>query len=329
MSLRSGELIGDTGCGPLRGRYGTMGQVIRFELLDSRAAPRGCGARASRLDRAAREGLRRAASFELTPPSGPFTDSLVLRDGSGAEILRFDVDDIGDLETEEWRLASYTVDGQTNAAAASLPAVLAFRPDGGPRPQRSSSGDITGSSGCNGFVGTYTRHGDLITFDDLEPTEAACPADLAAQEAAMLDVLRAPSVTLALAPDRLRLSTDGTRDALELVTVTPLEGSTWLLGSIPGKPRPKAPVTLRLDDGVVTGEGPCGAYAGTYQTDGLFVSIRDLRAEAEADCPRRERQRELFSALERATLLERDQPVLVMLDAQGQLVARFKRPGAP
>ena len=145
----------------------------------------------------------------------------------------------------------------------------------------------------------------------------------------MAAVLRAPSVTLALAPDRLTLMATGTDDALELVTATPLEGSTWLLGSIPGKPRPKTPVTLRLEGGVVSGEGPCGAYTGTYRTDGLFVSIRELRASAEADCPRRERQREFFSALERATLLERDQPVLGMLDAQGQVMARFKRPGAP
>ena len=87
-------------------------------------------------------------------------------------------------------------------------------------------------------------------------------------------------------------------------------------------------MTLRLDAGVVSGEGPCGPYIGTYRTDGLFVAFRDLQGTAEGDCPRRDRQRELFSALERAVLLERDQPALGMLDAQGQLVARFKRPGA-
>jgi heat shock protein HslJ len=212
---------------------------------------------------------------------------------------------------------------------ASLPAVLAFRSDGRSGPERRSEGEVTGSSGCNGIVGAYSREADVITLADLEVTGADCPADLAAREAAMAAVLRSPSVTLALAPDRLTLMATGTDDALELVTSTPLEGSTWLLGSIPGKPRPKTPVTLRLDGGVVNGEGPCGAYTGTYRTDGLFVAIRGLRASAEADCPRRERQRELFSALERATLLERDQPVLDMLDAKGQVVARFKRPGAP
>jgi heat shock protein HslJ len=306
-----------------------MGDAIRLELLDTFAAPSGCGAKASRLDKVAQEGLRRTASFELAGPSGPLTDELILRDGGGAEILRFEVDDIGGLETEEWQLVSYTVDGQPTAAVVNLPAVLAFRPDRGAGPQRRSTGDVTGSSGCNGIVGTYSREGDLLAFGDLEPTEAACPVDLAAQEAAMLGVLRAPSVALALTPDRLTLRATGTDDALELMTATPFEGSTWLLGSIPGKPRPKGPVTLRLDAGVVSGEGPCGAYTGTYRTDGIFVSIRDLRGPAEEGCPRRERQRELFSALERAVLLERDRPVLGMLDAQGQLVARFKRPGAP
>jgi hypothetical protein len=86
---------------------------------------------------------------------------------------------------------------------------------------------------------------------------------------------------------------------------------------------------MRLDDGVVSGEGPCGPYSGTYRTDGVFVAFADLQGSGDEDCPRRARQRELFSALERAVLLERDQPALAMLDARGELVARFKRPGAP
>ena len=170
MSLRAGELTGHTGCGPLRGRYGTMGKVIRLELVDVPAKGQDCGARAERLDKAAREGLRRAASFELLPPNGPFTDSLVLRDGGGTEILRYEVDDIGGLETEEWQLESYTVDGQTEAAVASLPAVLAFRSDGGSGLERRSEGEVTGSSGCNGIVGTYSREADVVTLADLELT---------------------------------------------------------------------------------------------------------------------------------------------------------------
>jgi heat shock protein HslJ len=221
------------------------------------------------------------------------------------------------------------VDGGTVPAAASLPAVLAFRATHGSGAGQRSDGHVTGSSGCNGIVGTFTRDARLLRLGELEVTEAACPTDLAAQEAAILSVLRAPSVSLSLAPDRLVLTATDSGDSLSFVTSTPLEGSTWLLGSIPGKPRPKSPVTLHLEDGLVSGEGPCGPYTGTYATDGLFVAIGDLQGAGDADCPRRERQRELFSALERAVLLERDRPVLDMLDAQGDLVARFKRPGAP
>ena len=47
LTLRAGTLSGDTGCGPLRGSYGTMGSAIRFELLDVPRAARGCGDRAT------------------------------------------------------------------------------------------------------------------------------------------------------------------------------------------------------------------------------------------------------------------------------------------
>ncbi len=62
MTLRAGELTGHTGCGPLRGRYGTMGEVIRFELVDVPAEGQDCGARA---DAAGQGGTGRPAPRSL------------------------------------------------------------------------------------------------------------------------------------------------------------------------------------------------------------------------------------------------------------------------
>ena len=145
----------------------------------------------------------------------------------------------------------------------------------------------------------------------------------------MMAVLEAAALTIDLPADRLVLTSADTGERLELVTSTPLEGSTWLLTRIAGQPRPNEPVTLRLVDGQVSGEGPCGPYAGRYDSDGLFISFSGMSSSKLEACPERGWQRELLATLERAVLLDRDQPQLRFLDAGGRIVARFARPAGP
>lgn len=327
LTLRAGSMQGSGGCGRLRGRYGRMGDVIRIAVRDAPATD--CAERTSLIEKAMVDGLGRTVTFEIVPSAEPLGEELVLRDGEDTELLRFAVDDVGSLTDESWLLTSYTVSGQARPAATSQAAVLAFEADGGSRLRRQWEGNVVGSSGCNGIVGVYARDGDMLRFRDLEVTPAPCPSGLASQEAAMLAVLDSTFVSLDLPPDRLVLSSIDTGDRLEFVASAPLEGSTWLLAAIPGRPNADTPVTLRLEAGLVTGEGPCSPYTGRYASDGVFIRFHELSGAGVDDCAEKKRQREFLAALGRAVLLDRNQPQLGLLDARGEAVARFKRPTGP
>ena len=236
------------------------------------------------------EGLRGAFAFEIAAAAGiPGDGALVLRDGEGVAVLRFAVDDVSSLTDETWLLTSYTV-GRADPACLhrARPPCWHSRPMGDRACAGEGQGDTVGSSGCNGIVGVYARDADLLRFRDLEVTPAPCPADLAAQEAAILAVLESSVVSLDLPPDRLVLTSADTGERLEFVTSTPLEGSTWLLAAIPGRSDTETPVTLRLEGGIVTGEGPCGPYRGRYATDGIFIRFHEVSGSAVRGLPREE-----------------------------------------
>jgi heat shock protein HslJ len=277
-----------------------------------------------------RTALQRAASVEVTADAAG--DQLVVRDAAGIEILRFEPDDVAALEAAEWRLSSYVKAGASIAADPDQVAVLAFRATERGAAERRSSGEAVGSSGCNGFLATYTRAGDVLRFGELESSDAPCIPALQAQEAAILAVLGSPETILDLPADRLILTEPESEDRLEYVTSTPLEGTTWRLERLAGSPGRLGVVTMRLSDGAVEGEGPCGSYHGTYDTDGSFITFRGVAAERSPErastCPRADRERALLRALTDTVLVDRSGPGLRLLDVRGRVVARFSPAGA-
>jgi heat shock protein HslJ len=304
-----------------------MGHALR--LLPRTPADAPCAAPARAVATSMFKGLVRAAGFAVEPASDAAGPTLVLHDAAAAEILRFVPDDVGTLTDETWTLTALTLDGQPRSAVSGAGAELAFTIDGIARRDRQERGSMVGSSGCNGILATFERSGDRLRFGDLETTGAPCPADLAAQESAVLAVLASDDLELELPPDRLVLTDRASGDGLELTSSAPLEGSTWLLREVAGRGSPEMPVTLRLADGRLAGEGPCGPYEGSYATDGRFIDIDDLRGTDGAGCGARVQQRELLLALDRAVLLDRRPPRLRLLDAAGALVATFTRPPGP
>jgi heat shock protein HslJ len=187
-----------------------------------------------------------------------------------------------------------------------------------------------GSSGCNGFLGTYARAGDVLRFGELETSDAPCASTLAAQEGTILAVLGGSAAILDLPADRLILAAPESGDRLEYVTTTPLEGTTWRLERLAGSPGRLGVVTLRLSDGRVEGEGPCGGYRGGYATDGRFITFLSVTSELEREssCPRAARERALFRAFADTVLVDRSGPGLRLLDVRGRVVARFSPAGA-
>jgi len=324
LTLRAGRMTGSGGCTPLRGRYARIGAAIAIQL--QRPPRTTCAARSVAVQRAMLAALQRAASAEVVEEGG--AHRLVIRDADGEEMLRFEPDDLAPLEGAEWRLAAYVRDGEALPADPDQAAVLALRPERASAAQRRSSGEAIGSSGCNGFVASYARSGDVLRIDGLEATDAPCPEVLAAQESAVLGVLESDPLRLDLPADRLTLTATESGDRLEYVASVPLEDTTWQLERAARAGRPSQPVTLRLADGVISGQGPCGPYGGTYASDGRFITLRDLEPSGRAGCPRADVERALLADLAAAVLVERSRPGLRLLDARGRVVARFSTAAA-
>lgn len=78
-----------------------------------------------------------------------------------------------------WKLTSYSRADVLTPAVTDTEAGLTFKDDG----------TVTGSSGCNGFGGSYTVEDDKITFSEITSTLMACDDPRMAQEDAVHQVL--------------------------------------------------------------------------------------------------------------------------------------------
>jgi heat shock protein HslJ len=327
MRLGPASVRGSGGCTTIDGGYGSVGTAVAFRLRPQQQND--CAGQTRLVQRAMYGGLRRAASFEVVPGTEPMGDKLVLHSAAGVELLRFGLDDIGTLDQADWRLTSYTTEGRTIPASAEQPAILSFQPRRDDPARRTSVGPATGSTGCNGVVAEFRRRADVLRFTDLERTDAPCTPELAAQEEAMMAVLRATSLTLSLPPDQLVLTSSDTGERLGFVSQRPLEGTTWLLRARARPDDPGRTVTLMLQDGLASGEGPCGEYGATYVTDGLFITFSAVEAAAADTCSDPGSERALLAGLRSAVLVERDRSTLRLVDASGRVVLRFTSPTAP
>lgn len=328
LTLRGGRIRGSGGCTRIAARYGRVGDAIR--ITDVQNGEPDCAEQTVMVELGLVAGLTRAASAEVTAADPTGGSTLTIRDAGGRDLLRFRPDDAGPLTGIDWQLERYGSAEVTHEAVTDAPAVLTFVPSGRVDDvERRSSGDAVGSSGCNGFVGRFSRHADVLSFSELQPTDAPCGPNLAAQEETMLAVLDATALLLELPPDRLILTSADTGDWLELASSAPLEGSTWILARVAGRPAPDDTVTLRLDDGILGGEGPCGPYEGRYATDGRFITFSELGGAGDADCPERRLEGAMLSALRNAVVIDRTRSQLRFVDAAGQVRAAFTRPGGP
>ena len=326
MTLGAGEMRGSGGCSAIRGRYGIVGAAMTFRVPRPRATD--CAEPTSLVQRAMLDGLRRTTSFEIVPALAPQDDQLVLHSASGEQLLRFGLDDVGSLEQADWRLTEYTIEGQATLAAPDQPAILSFQPARHDLDRRTSSGPAAASTGCNGVVAEFRQRASVISFSDLEHTGAPCPPALAAQEQAMMTALGAQALALSLAPDQLTLTSSDSGESLTFASQRPLQGSTWLLRAGARDDLADA-VTLRLQDGMASGEGPCGAYGATYATDGLFITFAEVEGAEASACDDSRSERRLLAGLRSSVLVQRHSSGLDMRDASGRVTIRFTSPMAP
>lgn len=319
---------GSGGCSALEGTFGVNGAAIA--LKPRQLKDRDCAENLAVVQQAVERGLKRAAAYEIEPGITGMDDQLVIYSVAGDEVLRYGLDDLTPLEGAQWQLVSYTQDGQRVKAAATAPGLLSFLPQKEAVLKRRQSGPISGTTGCNGIVGDFYRQSEVLSLSELELTDAPCGSELAAQEAAMIAVLDATAIRVELPADRLTLTSADTDDRLEFVSQTPLEGTTWWLSdtAAEGGTRNER-ITLRLEDGNASGEGPCGPFSATYLTDGYFITFTDAQGARDGDCTELRTEQALISGLRRSVRIERGLGTLEFADALGMRQLSFDRPFAP
>lgn len=139
-------------------------------------------------------------------------------------------------------------------------------------------GRVSGTDGCNRYMGSYTESGDSLTFGPLAGTMMACPEDITAQ-AAVFGVALQNTETFTMTDSELSLLRGGSAVATFSKLSTSLAGTTWnvtnynngkqaVVGVIEG-------TTLTLEfgeDGSVSGSAGCNNYTGSYtQGDGTIT----------------------------------------------------------
>jgi heat shock protein HslJ len=190
---------------------------------------------------------------------------------------------------------------------------------------RLDGGALTGSTGCNVLAGSYTLEGDTLTFTGITPTEASClDGDLVAQEMAVL--ARLPEVvSFAFQPARGRDATDlmlvDAGDGAHLAFVS-IQGRTYTPMYSGDEPMPEGIVTVRFENGMASGQGPCNAFSGPFTQDDLSIAIGPLETAGKA-CPDAELETEFLGDLELARSYDFQFGDLVLLDEEGAPIRTY------
>lgn len=221
-----------------------------------------------------------------------------------------------------WDLVSYAgEDGPEAATGAGL--------------RFAAEGQLSGRTGCNNLVGSYTASDSDLAIELGPLTMMACVDEAAErQERAVLDGL-ALVATYLIEGGQLHLA-DGDGD--ELFTFDPgvaaLEGTTWRVSGVnTGSALESSALTEELTaefsaEGAVTGSGGCNTFQATFTTDGDAVTISDLSSTmmaCEPDVSTLEQQ--YFAALEAVTTFEITGERLTLRDDSGAMHATFESAG--
>ena len=172
------------------------------------------------------------------------------------------------LEGPGWRLTG--LPGKNAAALASLPRVIRARFE---------RGRVTGFSGCNNLMGSYTLDGNRLALGPLAGTMMACPEPGSSIENAFKAAF-AGTLRYAITGDRLSLTSEGGATlSFEKEPAPRLEGVTWeasvfnnnrqaVVGLLTG-----TRLTLSFADGTVSGNSGCNDFRAPYTAEPGRITI--------------------------------------------------------
>ena len=220
------------------------------------------------------------------------------------------------LENVTWRLTG--LPGQTLPAFQGRNAVTV----------RFEGGRLHGFSGCNQFIGSYTREGGRLLLGPVGGTMMACPPPAMSLERSFLGAF-AGTLNIAVSGNELTLTPVDGGDPLrfEREARPQLEGVKWeVTGFNNGRqavvsPKVGTRLTLMFQHGQVSGDSGCNRFHGSFEVEGSALTIQSLATTRKAceDAVMAQEQ-EFLRALESATTWDIVRGMLDVHRADGERV---------
>lgn len=175
------------------------------------------------------------------------------------------------LEGSRWQLSALDGVTQESIEGLSQPVNLSF-----------NDGTVAGFAGCNRFSGGYEIQGTQLILGNSASTMMACPEPGMSIEQSFR-ALFSGTLEVSLAGDQMTLSSP-TGGALTLDREPPpqLAMTRWrVTGFNNGRqavvgPEADSALTLRFDDGEISGDSGCNRFNGSYTIEGDRISMGPL-----------------------------------------------------
>ena len=232
------------------------------------------------------------------------------------------------LEGTLWALESYqNADGETVDAMLNSGARAEFE-----------NGEVSGTSGCNQFFGTYEVDGNSISIGPLASTLMACPPPLMDQEFGFMTSFQS-AATYEISSDTLTMSNANGDVVVTFLESEPLSltGISWIANGVNnGRGGVQSIVigneitAVFSEDGALSGSAGCNNYSGTYEVDGENMSIGPL-AVTEKFCEQPEgtmdQESEYLAALDTVGTWSIDGDVLDLRTSEGSRAVSYNAGG--
>lgn len=222
------------------------------------------------------------------------------------------------FEGPTWQLAAPAVQGTGVAAKEMRPVNALFE-----------GGRVSGFSGCNRFMGSYTLDRDSVLIGPLAGTMMACPEPQMAIEKAFLGALTG-TLHYAISKDRLTLTpASGAPLVFQAEPAPTLQGVSWsVTGFNNGRQAVVSPLlgtalTLTFDQGQVHGSSGCNTYRAAYTSEGKRLAISSPVASTRKVCSAEgvmQQEREFLAALESVKVWSISSGLLDIHRADGERV---------
>jgi heat shock protein HslJ len=179
-----------------------------------------------------------------------------------------------DLEGSSWVLSTLTVDGVETPAVPAATATLVFGPDG----------EVSGSTGCNRFIGEWEQDASALTISVAGSTMAACAApELSEQEQLLLEALAQTGSARQTGETLELLDGDSTVLLRYDASLTQLGGTSWQATGVNNRSGGvestalTSSVTAQFgDDGEISGFSGCRDYTGRFVASEDVIEVTDI-----------------------------------------------------